>query len=145
LGYARYQGNFNTTSNITDFFSVRYAAPPTGKNRFQAPQPPQFQPGVQVANVRPAGCPQAGEGDLITNPFRNVLGTGTGIMKRSRAKRQTTTEIEDCLVLKSVVSSWDRFIGIFTTEPSVYMCLEKLNRRQRCLSYFGFTAEGTKL
>ncbi len=74
----------------------------SGKNRFQAPQPPLFQPGIQVANVRPAGCPQAGEGDLSTNPFRNVLGTGTGVTKRSRAKRQVATEIEDCLVLKSV-------------------------------------------
>ena len=31
LGYAIYQGNFNSTSNITDFFSIRYAAPPVGK------------------------------------------------------------------------------------------------------------------
>ena len=30
LGYAIYQGTFNSTSNITDFFSIRYAAPPVG-------------------------------------------------------------------------------------------------------------------
>lgn len=30
LGYARYQGVFNTTSNITSFRGIRYAAPPTG-------------------------------------------------------------------------------------------------------------------
>jgi len=54
--------------------------------------------------VRPAGCPQAGEGDLSTNPFRNVLGTGTGVTKRSKAKRQIASEIEDCLVLNVHVS-----------------------------------------
>ena len=30
LGYAIYQGNFNSTSGITDFFGIRYAAPPVG-------------------------------------------------------------------------------------------------------------------
>ncbi|EJC97516.1 uncharacterized protein FOMMEDRAFT_163021 [Fomitiporia mediterranea MF3/22] len=32
LGYAIYQGTFNSTSNITDFFAVRYAAPPVGQS-----------------------------------------------------------------------------------------------------------------
>ena len=73
-----------------------------GRNRFQAPQPPQFQSGVQVANVHPVGCPQAGEADLNTNPFRGVLGTGSGISKRGGPKRQSNSEIEDCLFLKSV-------------------------------------------
>ena len=30
LGYAKYQGTFNSTLNRTDFLSLRYAAPPTG-------------------------------------------------------------------------------------------------------------------
>ena len=30
LGYAIYQGTFNSTLNRTDFLALRYAAPPTG-------------------------------------------------------------------------------------------------------------------
>ena len=33
LGYAKYQGMFNETSNTTTFLCIRYAAPPVG-NRF---------------------------------------------------------------------------------------------------------------
>lgn len=31
LGYAQYQGVTNSTNNITAFFGLRYAAPPTGQ------------------------------------------------------------------------------------------------------------------
>ena len=31
LGYAQYQGTFNTSANSTFFIGIRYAAPPTGK------------------------------------------------------------------------------------------------------------------
>ena len=30
LGYALYEGTFNSTLNRTDFLALRYAAPPTG-------------------------------------------------------------------------------------------------------------------
>ena len=30
LGYAKYQGTFNSTTNQTEFLSIRYAAPPLG-------------------------------------------------------------------------------------------------------------------
>lgn len=32
LGYATYQGTFNSTSNTTDFLGIRYAAPPIGES-----------------------------------------------------------------------------------------------------------------
>ena len=32
LGYATYQGVFNSTSNTTNFLGIRYAAPPVGEN-----------------------------------------------------------------------------------------------------------------
>ena len=32
LGYATYQGVFNSTSNTTNFLGIRYAAPPVGDN-----------------------------------------------------------------------------------------------------------------
>lgn len=31
LGYAKYQGTFNATTNQTEFLSIRYAAPPIGE------------------------------------------------------------------------------------------------------------------
>ena len=31
LGYAKYQGVFNTSANATFFLGIRYAAPPLGK------------------------------------------------------------------------------------------------------------------
>ena len=31
LGYAQYQGTFNSTSNTTNFLGIRYAAPPVGE------------------------------------------------------------------------------------------------------------------
>ena len=31
LGYAQYQGYFDTQTNITNFLGVRYAAPPVGE------------------------------------------------------------------------------------------------------------------
>ena len=65
-----------------------------GKLRFQAPQPPLDQPGIQLANVQPAGCPQANNGNLSINPLPGV----------NKNKRQTSSNesIEDCLMLKSV-------------------------------------------
>ncbi|KAF8857961.1 carboxylesterase type B [Acephala macrosclerotiorum] len=40
LGYSIYQGVANSTTNLTTYFGIRYAAPPIGDLRWQAPQPP---------------------------------------------------------------------------------------------------------
>ncbi|KAI0194576.1 alpha/beta-hydrolase [Astrocystis sublimbata] len=39
LGYVQYEGLSDTTLNITTFFGIRYAAPPTGLSRWRAPVP----------------------------------------------------------------------------------------------------------
>ncbi|KAK2055984.1 carboxylesterase [Colletotrichum caudatum] len=41
LPYARYQGAYNSTSKLNIFRGIRYAAPPTGKLRWQPPQEPE--------------------------------------------------------------------------------------------------------
>ncbi|KAJ7302881.1 Alpha/Beta hydrolase protein [Mycena albidolilacea] len=56
LGYAQYQGAVNTDNNITHFFGIRFAAPPTGDLRFRAPQPPANISGVQLATTQPISC-----------------------------------------------------------------------------------------
>ncbi|KAH8113825.1 cephalosporin esterase [Phellopilus nigrolimitatus] len=97
LGYATYQGTFNSTSNITNFLSIRYAAPPVGKLRFQAPAAPlnMSSDGIQMADTQPHGCPHAGRGISITSPFRSQSKTIT---------QRQNTQIEDCLFLNVHVS-----------------------------------------
>ncbi|KAL8914378.1 MAG: hypothetical protein Q9171_001008 [Xanthocarpia ochracea] len=47
LGYAQYQGS--SSSGVSRWLGIRYAAIPTGKRRFAAPAPPHIQKGVQSA------------------------------------------------------------------------------------------------
>lgn len=118
LGYATYQGTFNSSMNTTKFLGIRYAAPPVGESfnlaisslfsflpwsmklifniryakgnlRFQAPAPPAKTSGIQLANTQPPACPKASQGKNSTTPFR-------GLSKRDSAP------IEDCLFLKCV-------------------------------------------
>ncbi|KAJ7254594.1 Alpha/Beta hydrolase protein [Mycena rebaudengoi] len=70
LGYARYQGEVNASTNVTSFLGIRYAAAPTGDLRFRAPQPPPAVGGVQYATVQPNQCFQAGIGLSPTSLLR---------------------------------------------------------------------------
>ncbi|KAI9457054.1 Alpha/Beta hydrolase protein [Boletus coccyginus] len=125
LGYAQYQGYFDSHTNITSFLSIRYAAPPLGEYhidlllinpaillmltwrtsrsgnlRFQPPQPPVSESGVQSATQNPNMC------------YQNGLGTNT-ISPYGYSKRQSTTPAasEDCLFLNAFVP------GTIPTEP----------------------------
>ncbi|KAJ5140466.1 hypothetical protein N7448_003874 [Penicillium atrosanguineum] len=40
LTYGSFQGNYDQTYNLSYFRKIPFAAPPTGNNRFRAPQPP---------------------------------------------------------------------------------------------------------
>jgi hypothetical protein len=93
LGYASYEGTLNPTTNVTNFLGIRYASPPLGDLRWQAPQPPQNVSGVQPANTQPNQCFQSGSGQSPTNPLRD-LNNGTRLQSRAVA------ESEDCLFLK---------------------------------------------
>ncbi|KAL4253914.1 Carboxylic ester hydrolase [Pleurotus pulmonarius] len=61
LGYAEYRGTTNTSTNVTTFLSIRYAAPPTQEWRWRAPQPPLVvrSGGILNATTPPPQCPQA--------------------------------------------------------------------------------------
>ncbi|KAL0579413.1 hypothetical protein V5O48_002584 [Marasmius crinis-equi] len=81
LGYAQYQGVFDTNTNVTNYRGIRYAASPAGKNRWRAPQAPAKVSGIQQANADPPSCFQA----------PNVGGLMIG--------SQVAAETEDCLFL----------------------------------------------
>ncbi|KAJ7675717.1 Alpha/Beta hydrolase protein [Mycena polygramma] len=68
LGYAKYQGVVDTARNITAFRGIRYAAPPTGNLRWQAPAAPLQVDGIQLAFDDPPQCYQGALGTSSANP-----------------------------------------------------------------------------
>ncbi|KAK0128822.1 hypothetical protein ONS95_000772 [Cadophora gregata] len=60
LGYAIYEGLSNEESGVNEWKGIRYAAPPIGNLRWQAPQTPAFnRSSIISANGIPHQCPQA--------------------------------------------------------------------------------------
>ncbi|KAI2471263.1 putative carboxylesterase [Annulohypoxylon bovei var. microspora] len=61
LGYATYEGYYNHTYGLNIWKGIRYAAPPVGKLRWQAPQPPLWDNSEVIPAVdQPPLCPQSG-------------------------------------------------------------------------------------
>ncbi|KAL6862063.1 Alpha/Beta hydrolase protein [Trichoderma novae-zelandiae] len=63
LGYAVYEGSHNATLNLNTWKSIRYAAPPVGALRWQAPrEPPRATTPNRLvqATAQPPRCPQSG-------------------------------------------------------------------------------------
>ncbi|KAK4223737.1 lipase 4 [Podospora fimiseda] len=71
LGYASYTGIYNTSTQLTVWKGIRYAAPPIGKLRWQAPAlpPPQTGGGAIIANKFGNACPQV----LSNKPGNNYV------------------------------------------------------------------------
>ena len=79
LDYGSFQGRYDTTYNLSYFRKIPFAAPPTGRNRFRAPQPPlRITNGTYNTDQTFDMCPQ-----------RTVNGT------------------EDCLYLGLFSRPWD--------------------------------------
>lgn len=59
LGYARYEGFYDNSSGLNAWSYMRYAAAPTGENRWRAPQPPLTNRSAIVqADHYISRCPQ---------------------------------------------------------------------------------------
>ncbi|KAI5890824.1 alpha/beta-hydrolase [Schizophyllum commune H4-8] len=108
LGYATYEGAFDPVSNVTRFLGVRYAAPPTGENRWRPPQPPLHQEGVLKATEPTRICLQGSWGNAKTAP--------------SFARGKKTAEKVDLLQQVHNGSATDMHTA-FTTAPADEDCL----------------------
>lgn len=114
LGYAKYQGFYNETSNVTSYEGLRYAATTSGMriitiriqnlliavlgyNRWRAPQPPIPVEGVQQATVHPQQCPQ-----YVSNGLTPILPSDP-VSNIAVGKRDEGSDPEDCLTLKCVL------------------------------------------
>ncbi|KAI1336476.1 carboxylesterase [Xylariaceae sp. FL0016] len=65
LGYAQYQGYYNSTYGQNIYRGIRYAAAPVGKLRWQLPQAPlENRTQVISATDFPPQCPQSGTGEV---------------------------------------------------------------------------------
>ncbi|KAH7392802.1 Alpha/Beta hydrolase protein [Pyrenochaeta sp. MPI-SDFR-AT-0127] len=76
LGYAVYEGSYDSNNSINVFKGIRYAAPPLGKLRFAAPQAPAKNRTTTAALTDPPFCPQTGASSLTPAAygFTSALG-----------------------------------------------------------------------
>ncbi|KAJ5964880.1 CAZyme family CE10 [Penicillium vulpinum] len=76
LGYATYKGYHDDTYDLNVFKGIRYAAPPVGKLRWQAPKAPLVnRTAIQSATEQPPICPQSGGAKLPeVYGFNSALG-----------------------------------------------------------------------
>ena len=74
LGYEIYEGSLNDTSGFNTWKGIRFAAPPTGSNRFQAPQTPSSNRSsvIQATDYAPT-CYQAGDAGTTFRPTNQSL------------------------------------------------------------------------
>lgn len=89
LSYGSFQGKYDSTYNLSYFRKIPFASPPTGENRFRAPQPP-----AQISNG-----PYNTDQDFDMCPQRTVNGS------------------EDCLYLGLFSRPWDEDIARKTKRP----------------------------
>ena len=73
LGYERYLGVANSSIGLNTWKGIRFAAPPTGSSRWQAPQAPVVNRGQALqADTLPQRCPQTLASNIITST--NITG-----------------------------------------------------------------------
>ncbi|KAF2769025.1 carboxylesterase family protein-like protein [Teratosphaeria nubilosa] len=114
LGYELQQATlYNSTGGFYNFSNIRYAAPPTGANRFKAPQPPATNRSVVQQGLPDRICAQANPAWLaIAEAYIPEYLAGQTTFNSSSFKTSSTTSglpaedprtTEDCLFLDVVV------------------------------------------
>ncbi|KIW19797.1 hypothetical protein PV08_00372 [Exophiala spinifera] len=73
IGYGIYEGVQNSTSGLNVWKGIRFAAPPTGSNRWQAPTAPQVsRSSVTSASSFGPICPQGPDASTKINPVNQT-------------------------------------------------------------------------
>jgi hypothetical protein len=84
LDYGTFQGTYSSSYNISYWKKIPFAAPPTGENRFRAPQPPTpITNGTYDSNQSFDFCPQRTVSVFFTFSFRHP----TNRLYRSTARK----------------------------------------------------------
>lgn len=74
LGYAVYAGSANASTNLNVFRGIRFAAPPTGTKRWQAPAAPSVDRSSTIQATRFASqCPQSPNAGYTSKAQNNSL------------------------------------------------------------------------
>ncbi|KIL84943.1 carboxylesterase type b [Fusarium avenaceum] len=107
LGYELYQPTeFNERDGYWNFSNIRYAAPPVGHLRFQAPRPPAKNRAIVQDGRETRICPQAQPAWMATTPqwlfaylTKGIQPNGTNSANMSLLPARDPRENEDCLFL----------------------------------------------
>ncbi len=107
LGYELHQATlYNSSVAYYNFSNIRYAAPPTGRNRFALPQPPESDRNTVQTGAPDRICPQATSKWLsIADQFLSYYIAGQTQFNTSSFNETKTVppkdprETEDCLFL----------------------------------------------
>ncbi|RDW76162.1 hypothetical protein BP5796_06983 [Coleophoma crateriformis] len=89
LGYVKYQGAQNTAVGTNTYYGIRYAAPPTGNNRWKAPLPIEQYGNYSSSTVMDATTKEPGCYQSVPSWAGYTLGTGTaapgyGLVRHSK-------------------------------------------------------------
>lgn len=114
LGYSLHRAtSFNSTGNFYNFSNIRYAAPPTGENRFRVPQAPDIDRSTVQIGLPDRICPQANPAWLgIAEQFLTLYLAGQTQFNASsfnisspggKPPPEDPRTTEDCLFLDVVV------------------------------------------
>ncbi|KAJ7863934.1 Alpha/Beta hydrolase protein [Mycena olivaceomarginata] len=126
LGYAQYQGTVNTSTNLTMFVGIRYAAAPIGALRFRAPQPPPSVTGVLQATTQPNQCFQANLGTNPINPLEVCTVTPAGICLFLQVKQPSSLQ-----TLHSLIVVWIHGGGYLNGASYQYRGTDIINQKNR--------------
>ncbi|CBF70087.1 hypothetical protein AN6148.2 [Aspergillus nidulans FGSC A4] len=111
LTYGSFQGRYDSTYNISYFRKIPFAAPPTGENRFCAPQPPlPVRDGIYDTDQSFDMCPQrtvnGSEDCLYLVIYPNYRVNAFGFLPGKAVKDSPTSDLNPGLLDQEYALKW---------------------------------------